>query len=193
MKKNVIVTTLMATVMSFAAFGAELYSWEKDLQGWEGTSGSKLEAVDASGGAPSGAITDAQYAMKITQPNGSWRQVALNKEEAKEAILKNNNLELDVFIPAEALPSGEGSYAYMEIVIQGAMGNAPAFRISKKVDFDINEKEGKKYHLSWKYADEKDFKKDASWIQLIIVTNSPKGKMSPIYVDNFRISCKQDH
>lgn len=166
------------------ALAADSYSWEKekDLQGWEGTNGGKVEVVTAESGAPAGAITDGKSCLKITQKDGKWRQVAWNIEEANESIAKNDTIDMDVFLPAEAVPVDDG-YCFMCVGIQGDGG----WRIEKQLDFDTKSdeaKKGKSYHLTWKYGGDPKFKKDAGWLQLFIKTQCESGtKMSPIYLD----------
>ena len=71
---------LMVTLGYSVAFGADGYTWESGLQGWEGTSGAKLDVVQLQ-------VADgpANRALRITQPDGP-AQVAKNKSNAKDAF-----------------------------------------------------------------------------------------------------------
>ena len=61
-------------------------------------------------------------------------------------------------------------------------------RIAKRLYFDTTATGPREYRLSWRYADEKDFAKNADWAQVVLVTNSSGGKMSPIYIRGIRFS-----
>ncbi len=176
-------------------------SFEDSTDGWaELPPGQNIYAgnptsVDVAGGAPVGAITDGEYALRITaNPSGAWSLLSrLNTTfELVEAFHFHNTIEMDVYIAEDAIEEGKFSSLgfnlnHQEDDFAGTGGFMTTFR-------DLTPSEtGAPYHFKWRYADEAMYNPDAIWtqFQMISVAENPRGGTVPIpefYVDNFRFT-----
>lgn len=171
-------------------------SWENSTDGWMLLNGFGLTPTNAAGGAPAGAITDGEYALKVDVGNEtSWTQnIELNSTqddiEAFHAMKANDTVEFDIFIEAgEILPE---TYTQIGMVLNhpGAGGNSGFLQNLTEITFDET---GSSFHYSWKYGDDPNYNPDASWANFSILTNAdnPSAGADPIsefYIDNFRFS-----
>lgn len=171
-------------------------SWEDSLDGWDTISTTSFTPTNAAGGAPAGAITDGEYALKVAVGNETeWtQQIELNSTaddiEAFYAMKENDTVEFDIFIQAgEILPE---KYTQIGMVLNhpGATPGTGFLQNLTEVFFDDT---GSTFHYSWKYGDDPNYNPDAAWANFSILTNAdnPGAGADPIsefYIDNFRFT-----
>ena len=152
-------------------------------------------SLNVAGGAPAGAITDGEYALRITaNPSGAWSLLSrLNTSfELLDAFTFHNTLEMDVYIEdgqigPEKFSSLGFNFNHHKDDFEGTGGF-----MTKFIDFTINET-GEAYHFKWRYADEPMFNPNAAWtqFQMISVAENARAGAVPItefYIDNFRLT-----
>ncbi|QDS99763.1 PEP-CTERM sorting domain-containing protein [Adhaeretor mobilis] len=176
------------------------YSWEDaSLEGWtetssySGTGITPIASVNVAGGAPAGAITDGDYALKVSPEDwGGWTiQVeALGPPDssapenplALQAMKANDTVEFDLFVETgEILP---GSFTQIAFVLNQLGGFAADYNT---INFDDT---GSSYHVSWKYADHPLYDPETDWVQLKFLTQAGDGgeAIKAFYVDNMRFT-----
>ena len=166
-------------------------SWENSDDGWKLYDGTGITPTNAAGGAPAGAITDGDYALKIDVGNETaWTQhvqlnTATDGADALIAMKENNTVEFDLFIEAgEILPEKNTAIG---LVLNQAGGFMASY-----ATLDFNDT-GSTYHFKWNYGDEALYDENTSWAQFRLQTvadDAANGAdpISEFYVDNFRFS-----
>lgn len=178
---------LLALGFGLVVSAAEMDSWPHGLQSWEAVTDTKVDVVELEIGGGAGNQLTKKRAMRVTVPKGDWRVAA--KSKATETLQTNTTLDFDILVPPDALPSGTGASAAVEVTIRGqTKGEAKPFRITKRLRLDTTAKDWKEYHLTWKYVDEESFSKAADSAQLIINTQSSGSAPWSVYVTNVKLS-----
>lgn len=169
-------------------------SWENSDDGWMLLNGFGLTPTDAVGGAPAGAITDGDYALKVDVGNtAQWTQnIELNTTrddiDAFNAMKANDTVEFDLFVEAgEILPE---TFTTIGLALNhpGAGGNSGFLTDYATLTFDDT---GNSYHFSWKYGDDPNYNPDAAWANFSLITVADAegaDAISEFFIDNFRFS-----
>ncbi len=169
-----------------AAWAQESFveSFEDSTGGWAADGKATVKSVTVDDGAPEGSVTDGDFALELTSPNGKeWTQLATQKGLAKE-IRESNTLSFDLFVPETSLP--DSGWAKVTVRLYGGSGATASFDMSKTVELVVPTEGGRLYNVSWNYAADPSFSPNFAWAHVSLVTVAEGGTMSPLYVDNFR-------
>lgn len=171
-------------------------SWENSNDGWAlMDDGIALTPVDAAGGAPAGAITDGDYALRVAVDNKTdWTQLiqlntASGNQDALTAMKENDTVEFDLFVEAgEILPE---QFTTIGLVLNHPSTNGDGF-MANYTTLDFSDT-GSTYHVSWNYGADPNYDSEVAWAQfnfLTVADDTSNGAdpISEFYIDNFRFT-----
>ncbi|MCA9258070.1 MAG: PEP-CTERM sorting domain-containing protein [Planctomycetales bacterium] len=179
------------------AYAVTSFSWEGDTSGWAAggfPGGVTLTPKSTADGAPSGAITDGSYALEAIHPNGSgWNEVASFFDDGAgdfiwDDIVANTTLELDVYVPADALAGANSP----ELIVRMVTFAGEVWHVEPLPTT------GGSAHVVFDYASDPAFVPNpGGWGGFNLTTRDDDGvtvgggSLSPLYFDNFRLHSGQ--
>ena len=171
-------------------------SWENSLDAWTPIDSSGITPTNVAGGAPAGAITDGDYALKVEVGNETAWTIQTHLDmvnvapNAFQAMKENNTVEFDLFVEAgEILPD---NFTTIGVRLNHPLANGNTESPASYSTLDFNDT-GTTFHVSWNYGNDPMYNPDASWAQfqfLTVADDTANGAdpISEFYVDNFRFS-----
>ncbi len=179
------ITLFLATCsLPLAAIAEDVWqdSFETEPKHWVAEGNAAIEVVKND--EVSEAVTEGDFALKITAPEGSeWTPILANKKLVAE-IKKSNTLSFDLYVPATSLPAD--GWATFEIKLFGGKGDDATVTLTHQVGLNVGT--DKLYAIKWNFAEEEGFNADMEWATISFVKNASGGLMNVFYIDNVRLS-----